>query len=425
MDSKIDIIIIIVYFKLTVNFVYEDIHIILFINMTRINNIMKNVFNKWSELITEQAQGTSILELVKKKIGESKANNKDEWNKTFNVHKNVQNDIANAIIKRFGITKEKQVERLNIYTLENNPTTGQFKSDPNFPNKVLLKYEDEPFKSYELADISKKIYDKYIEDAGNKKVAWMINNRKEDKSTGIHSRHIFNSTQKKVIKDQFSLRFWWNFQVAKIEKRIPDPNIIRIDTKIDSGFPFNRITPRDSKGTLAPDLQNTFRKIKEYLDINNGSKLDVNIESSASKLPATNFIVSGFTSPDHSYGNTWPANKWTTIKSKRVTVENGNAFLAKGRGESTITELATFLNSKAVKQQDGKYEIKYGESIINITMTSAVNGIEYVKGGSTPSSAYAPFQYVKITAEGTPPEEPYEDKNQITSWRLTIGAQMK
>jgi hypothetical protein len=386
---------------------------------------MKNVFNKWSELITEQAQGTSILELVKNKISSSKANNKDEWNKTFKIYDYLQDDIANAMIKRFKIKNAKDVNRLNIVELEHNPTTGLFKSDPMYPNKVLLKYEDDNFKSYELEDISKQIYDKYIEDVGNKQVAWMINKRKEDKSLNIHSQHIFNSTQRKVLKDQFHLNFFWNFQVAKVENIDNEFIALRLDTKIDSGFPFNRITPRSANGNLAPALQNAFSEIKQYLDNSiNGVRLEISVESSASNLPATNKLVDGFTSPDHSYGKTMPANKWTTDDTKKTIVDNGNAFLANGRGRSTIAELAKFLGSEEVKQ-GGKSTISYGKSIITITMTSGVNGTKYIGPGKTPSSKFTPFQYVKIKAVKSQSDPIPRPKNQIKSWRLQIGAQMK
>tara|TARA_Y100000389_G_scaffold171998_1_gene180120 strand:- start:4335 stop:5495 length:1161 start_codon:yes stop_codon:yes gene_type:complete len=386
---------------------------------------MKNVFNKWIELITEQAQGTNLVELVKNKIRESNANIRNEWDKTFKIYDYIQDDIANAMIKRFEIKNAKDVNRLNIFTLEHNPTTGQFKSDPKFPNKVLLKYEDDTFKSYELENISKKIYDKYIEDAGNKKVAFMINKRKEDKAkTKIHSRHIFNSTQRKVLKDQFHLNFFWNFQVTKVKNNDNTAIPLRLDTKIYSGFPFNRITPKDANGNLAPALQNVFSEIKQYLDKNPGVKLSISVESSASNLPATNKLVDGFTSPDHSYGKMMPANKWTTDDTKKTIVENGNAFLAKGRARSTITELAKFLDSKEVKQ-NGKSTISYGESDLVITMTSGVNGIKYIGPGKTPSSKFKPFQYVKIKATGFMIKPEPKPKNQITSWRLQIGAQMK
>jgi len=163
---------------------------------------------------------------------------------------------------------------------------------------------------------------------------------------------------------------------------------------------------------------------QQYLDKNPGVKLSISVESSASNLPATNKLVDGFTSPDHSYGKMMPANKWTTDDTKKTIVENGNAFLAKGRARSTITELAKFLDSKEVKQ-NGKSTISYGESDLVITMTSGVNGIKYIGPGKTPSSKFKPFQYVKIKATGFMIKPEPKPKNQITSWRLQIGAQMK
>lgn len=113
-------------------------------------------------------------------------------------------------------------------------------------------------------------------------------------------------------------------------------------------------------------------------------------------------------------------NLSTTIRNQLIAqgLEQNNS------GNIDVFELAKFLDSKEVKQ-NGKSKISYGKSVLVITMTSEVNGIKYIGPGKTPSEKFTPFQYVKIKATGFMTKPEPKPKNQITSWRLQIGAQMK